>query len=332
MRLLVTGGAGYVGGFTTRMLLRAGHDVTVIDDLSNGTRRAADGAELIVADITDVTAVRELMARLRPEAVLHFAALKSVAESWEQPERYQQVNVEGTRNLLAAMAEVGTRMMVFSGSCAIYGTPSRLPVDESCDPAPLNPYGRTKLDAEAELAAAERSSGVRSVALRYFNAAGAELDGSIGESLVGAANLVPVVMRTALGLQEQVEIFGRNHPTPDGTAIRDYVHVLDLAEAHLAALDYLAGGGGSAVANLGTGRGASVAQVITLAEAITGRAIPTHDAAARDGDAAAVWADATRARQLLGWQARYEIDDILRSAWAWHSSGGEDTGGGTAVR
>jgi UDP-arabinose 4-epimerase len=322
MRLLVTGGAGYVGGFTSRLLARAGHDITVVDDLSFGLREAAASTELVVADLTDADATRRVLQRVRPEAVLHFAALKSVAESWKDPERYRRVNVGGTRTLLAAMAEVGTTMLVFSGSCAIYGIPSRLPVDETSPAAPLNPYGQSKWEAEEAIAAAQREWGLQATTLRYFNAAGAELDGSIGERLEGAVNLIPAVMRAALGLAPYVEVFGRNLPTPDGTAIRDYVHVLDLAQGHLDALEYLAAGGASAVVNLGTGRGASVAEVIAAAEAISGVTIPTHDAPARDGDAPAIWADASRARALLGWQVQYGLDAIVRSAWAWHSRAG----------
>jgi UDP-glucose-4-epimerase GalE len=319
MKLLVTGGAGYIGGFTTRLLARNRHDVVVLDDLSSGHRSALDSARLVVADIRDTPKIRRLLLDLRPDAVLHFCALKSVAESWLEPDRYHAVNVLGTRTLLEAMRDAGVSALVFSSSCSIYGLPDVLPVLESQPPAPLNPYGRSKWQAELEIAKAHDDWGLRYCTLRYFNAGGAAADGSIGESLRGSSNLVPVVMRTALGLAPTVPVYGTDFETADGTAIRDYVHVADLATAHARALDYLMDGGNAAAVNVGTGMGHSVLEVISLAEQVTNRQIPYADVGRRDGDAPAIWADVTLGQRLLGWHAAHGIKDILDSAWLWHS-------------
>ena len=318
MKVLVTGGAGYIGQFVTRALLRQGHHAVVVDNLSTGKRAAIGDADFLQVDITDGTAMRRAMHALGPDAVFHLAAMKSVADSWRQPERYMEVNVQGTAELLRAMADVGAGMLVYSGSCAIYGVPNRLPIDESQPAAPLNPYGETKWLAEQEIARAQNDWGLRCCALRYFNAAGAEMDGSAGEDLEHATNLVPTVMKAALRRIAYVPIYGTDYSTPDGTAIRDYVHVLDLAQAHLDAFKYLESGGESAAMNLGTGIGTSVRGLIETAKQVTGRPIPVREYERRPGDAPAVWADATVARQSLEWQPRYGIDDIVSSAWRWH--------------
>jgi UDP-glucose-4-epimerase GalE len=319
LRLLVTGGAGYIGGFATRLLIREGHQVVVVDDLSSGRRGAVGEAELVVADITDSAAMSRVLGDFVPHAVLHFSALKSVADSWHEPDRYHAVNVLGTRTLLEAMRRAGVSALVYSGSCSIYGLPDALPVVESQPAAPLNPYGESKWLAELEIAKAHDDWGLRYCTLRYFNAGGAAADGSIGESLLGSSNLVPVVMRTALGLAPTVPVFGTDFETADGTAIRDYVHVADLATAHARALEYLMGGGNAAAVNVGTGSGHSVLEVISLAEQVTNRQIPFTDAGRRDGDAPAIWADVTLGQRLLGWRAAHGITDILDSAWRWHS-------------
>jgi UDP-glucose-4-epimerase GalE len=320
MRLLVTGGAGYIGGFTTRLLAAAGHEVTVLDNLEAGDARAVGAANLVVGDICDRDATAALLREREVEAVLHFAALKSVAASWHESERYRAVNVGGTRALLDAMADAGVHMLVYSGTCAVYGTPHRLPVDETAPVAPLNPYGATKLQAERLVQLAARRRGLRYCSLRYFNAAGASADGLLGEDPETAVSLVPMVIKAALGQIPFVPVYGTDYPTPDGTAIRDYVHVEDLANAHALALEYLVDGGASEIFNLGTGQGSSIRQVISAAERVAGRPIPVRAEPRRDGDPAAIWADARRANQLLGWRARYGVEEIVASAWRWQAS------------
>jgi UDP-glucose-4-epimerase GalE len=319
LRLLVTGGAGYIGGFATRLLLREGHDVVVVDNLSSGHGSAIDNAKLVEADVADGAAMRNLLRDFAPDAVLHFSALKSVAESWREPDRYHAVNVVGTRTLLEAMRDTGVSALVYSGSCSIYGRPDVLPVDESQPAAPLSPYARSKWLAELEVANAHDDWGLRYCTLRYFNAGGAEPDGFTGERLAVSTNLIPVVMRTALGLAPSVPVYGTDYETADGTAIRDYVHVADLARAHERAVDYLISGGNAAVVNVGTGVGHSVLEVISTAEQVTNHPIPFVDVGRRDGDAPAIWASVDLAEQLLGWRAVHGIDDILASAWRWHS-------------
>jgi UDP-arabinose 4-epimerase len=320
MRVLVTGGAGYIGGFTTRALLEAGHEVTVVDNLVAGNARAAGGASLVVADLADQAALEELLAARRVEAVMHFAALKSVAQSWVEPEHYRDVNVTGTRHLLAAMQAAGTELLVYSSTCAVYGTPETSPVDESYPTAPMNPYGETKLEAEAAIREVAHGGGPRYCSLRYFNAAGADAAGRFGEDPAHSVALVPSVIKAVLGDMPFLPVYGTDYPTPDGTAVRDYIHVEDLAQGHLRALHYLAGGGESQVLNLGTGRGTSVREVIAAVETATGKVVPVREEDRRRGDPAAIWADASRAHAKLGWQAEYGIEDIVASAWRWQSA------------
>jgi UDP-glucose 4-epimerase len=317
MRLLVTGGAGYIGSITARLLREAGHEVTVVDDLSAHRNAGTDG-DLVVADIRDTAGLNTLLRERSVEGVMHFAALKSVADSWRRPEEYHQVNVGGTVSLLDAMPHAQVPLLVFSGTAAIYGAPKTLPVTEEELAAPLNPYGETKLLAEREIAARAARGDVRFCTLRYFNAAGATLDGSMGEQAADAPNLVPVVIGAALGKRSHVPIYGTDYSTDDGTAERDYVHVLDLAAAHLLALEYLRDGGESAAFNLGTGRATSVREIVAAAERITGRPIPVREEPRRAGDAPAIWADPTRANQRLGWTAHYGTDEILETAWRWY--------------
>jgi UDP-glucose-4-epimerase GalE len=319
MRLLVTGGAGYIGGFTTRLLANAGHEVTVLDTLEAGDERAVGGAELVVGDICDRAAVAALLRERGVQAVLHFAALKSVRASWHEPDRYRAVNVSGTRALLDAMADAGVGVLVYSGTCAVYGTPRHLPVDETAPVAPLNPYGATKLQAERLVQMGGERQSLRYCSLRYFNAAGASADGRYGEEPEAAVSLVPMAIKAALGQIPFLSVFGTDYPTPDGTAIRDYVHVEDLARAHAQALDYLADGGASEVLNLGTGQGMSVRQVISMTEQVAGRSIPVRLERRRDGDPAAIWADSSRANRVLGWRAGLGIEEIVTSAWRWQS-------------
>jgi len=317
--ILVTGGAGYIGSETGRLLVEAGHDVTVLDDLSHGHRAAVGSIGLVVGDIRDRALVASILRERRAEAVIHFAALKSVEDSVADPGSYFDVNVGGTLAVLQAMAETGVTRMVFSSSCAVYGTPDRSPVDEGAALAPMNPYGESKLASERLLPWFEAAHGIHAAVLRYFNAAGAAEDGSAGEDWTDAPNLIPVVMQVAAGRRPAIRIFGTDLPTPDGTAIRDYIHVTDLAEAHRCALEAIERDRASITVNVGTGVGASVQEVIDAARRITGRPIPSEAAPRREGDPSAIWADTTRAETALGWRATRTLDDIIRTAWAWHS-------------
>jgi UDP-glucose 4-epimerase len=329
MRLLVTGGAGYIGSQTVRLLRRAGHDVVVLDNLEQGHPAAIDDARLVVGSIADRGVVRPLLADGGFEAVVHFAGLKAAGESVEDPARYLDVNVGGTLALLAELDRAGIGAFVFSSSCAVYGEPDHVPVDETAPSRPTTPYGESKLLVERALPWYE-GRGLRSVALRYFNAAGAELDGSHGEDSPEPTNLFPVVVRAALGRGPAVEVFGTDYPTADGTAIRDYVHVVDLAEAHVAALAYLADGGAATALNLGTGRGSSVRDVIGAVESASRRLVPTVMSGRRAGDVAAIWADPSRAAATLGWRATRPLQAIAESAVRWaelHPDGYEDRAG-----
>jgi len=320
MRVLVTGGAGYIGSHTVSRLLTDGHAVAVLDSLAHGHAAAVPGVPLHVGDVRDGSLVRDILRQHRADAVIHFAASKSVGESVADPGRYFDVNVTGSLALLRAMAEAGVGRLVLSSTCAVYGTPDELPVAESSPVRPENPYGESKFLMERMAAWFEGPYGIRTVALRYFNAAGAALDGSNGEDWRRAENLIPVVMKVAAGHSPAVDVFGTDYPTPDGTAIRDYVHVLDLADAHTLALQHLVDGGASATVNLGTGRGASVLEVVEAARAATGRPIETRARPRRPGDPSAIWADGRLARDLLGWEPRYDLDAIVASAWRWHAS------------
>lgn len=318
MRVLVTGGAGYIGSHTVAALRVAGHDPIVLDTLQYGHPSAIPGVQLVVGDAGDRALVRDLIERHRVEAVIHFAAQKSVAASIADPGSYFEANVTGSMELMRAMADRGLSRLVISSTCAVYGTPGELPVREVSPLRPENPYGESKLMVERMAPWFEVAHGLRTVALRYFNAAGAALDGTNGEDWRRAENLVPVVLGVAAGRREAVDVYGTDYPTPDGTAIRDYVHVLDLADAHVRALDHLARDGASITLNLGTGRGASVTEVIAAARAVTRRPIEAREAPRRPGDPAAIWADGQLAHEVLGWTARHDLASIVSSAWAWH--------------
>jgi UDP-glucose 4-epimerase len=316
VRVLVTGGAGYIGSQTVRLLKSAGHEPVVLDTLEHGDRRSVPGVELVEGSIADARLVRQLLAERGIEAVLHFAALKAADESVREPGRYFDTNVGGSLTVLAAMEAAGVDRFVFSSSCAVYGEPETLPIDEDAPVRPENPYGESKLLVERALPWFA-ANGLSYVSLRYFNAAGAQLDGQHGEDWRQAPNLVPMAIKAALR-QTPLQIFGTDYPTPDGTAVRDYVHVVDLAAAHVAALDHLAAGRPSTVLNLGTGRGASVREVIDAVERASGCTIEAIEAPRRPGDPAAVWADSRRAEQTLGWTAKHGIGEIVDSAVRWH--------------
>lgn len=317
--VLVTGGAGYIGSVTVEALRAAGRPVVVLDNLSRGHRAAVDPQiPFYEGDIADGALVRQVIDEHHVDACVHFAALTYVGESVEQPHRYYENNLAATLRLLDALHAGGVGRFVFSSTCATYGEPQRVPIDETHRQQPANPYGWTKLFVEHQLAMFESNYGMRHVALRYFNAAGG-ID-TRGEDHTPESHLIPLALQVALGQREGLTVFGLDYDTPDGSCVRDYVHVEDLARAHLAALDHLAQGGDSLQLNLGTGQGYSVLDVIESARRITGHDIPAKHGERRTGDASRLVADASKALSELSWQAqRPDLDDIVRSAWAWHS-------------
>lgn len=327
MSVLVTGGAGYIGSHVTRELLHCGERVVVVDLQPAAPAALAREPQLRYecGDIRDGRLLDRLFTDEKVDSVIHLAALKSVAESMTDPGAYFANNVGGSLELVQAMSRAKVGAIVFSSSCGVYGEPERLPVDEGCRLQPANPYGESKLLVERMLTWFDELRSIRSVSLRYFNAAGASDDGRLGERWEGAVNLIPVVIEAALGRGPAVQILGTDYPTPDGTAIRDYIHVLDLADAHLRALDHLRSGRRSEVLNIGSGHGSSVREVIDIAAAIGNREVPTVVAPRRAGDPASVWADSSRAHQVLGWRARRGLPEIMASAWRWHAGLGAMT-------
>ncbi|WP_175910881.1 UDP-glucose 4-epimerase GalE [Burkholderia metallica] len=318
MKVLVTGGAGYIGSHTCKALAAAGHEPVAYDDLSTGHRDAVRWGPLVVADILDRAALSRAFALHRPDVVIHFAALAYVGESVLAPERYYTVNVAGTCTLLSAMRDAGVGRIVMSSSCATYGIPDVLPISERTPQRPINPYGFTKYAMERMAADFERAYGLKWVALRYFNAAGADPDGMIGECHEPETHALPLAIRAALGTGDAFQVMGTDYPTPDGSAIRDYVHVSDLADAHLKATAYLCSGGPSVALNLGTGNGTSVLDALRAVEAVTGRRVPTVIAARRPGDPPELYADATKAALVLGWRPRFTaIEPMVEHAAAW---------------
>ena len=321
--ILVTGGAGYVGSHACKALASADYMPVTFDNLSRGHRAAVRWGPLVEGDLADRAAIAAALRTHRIAAVMHFAAFAYVGESVGDPELYYRNNVGGTLNLLSAMREVGVAAIVFSSTCAIYGVPERVPIREDCPKAPLNPYGDTKLAVERALHWYAGAYGLRYAALRYFNAAGCDPDGEIGEDHEPETHLIPRVLRAALGTGTPVEVYGTDYPTPDGTAIRDYIHVSDLADAHVRALADLAAGGGSTALNLGTGTGASVREVIAAVERVSGRPVPFSAAARRAGDPPELVADPALARVRLGWRPRHsDIETIVRTALAWETGRG----------
>ena len=318
--ILVTGGAGYVGSHACKALAQAGYRPVVYDNLSRGHREAVRWGPLVEGDLRDSARLAAAFRTHRVAAVMHFAAFAYVGESVADPAAYYANNVGGTISLLAQMRNAGVDRLVFSSTCAIYGVPQTVPIREDARVAPVNPYGETKLAVERMLHAYSAAYGLRYAALRYFNAAGADPDGEIGENHEPETHLIPLVLRAALGRGGPIEIYGADYPTPDGTAVRDYIHVTDLADAHVRALADLAAGGDSVALNLGTGSGASVREVIAAVERVAGRPVPRRQAARRPGDPPQLVADAALAAARLRWRPRHsDLEMIIRTALAWES-------------
>ncbi|MDB5390007.1 MAG: galE 3 [Planctomycetaceae bacterium] len=318
MRLLITGGAGYIGSHATRLFLAEGHDVWVFDNLSRGHLAAVPDSRLIVGDLADRVSLESVLRKRKIEAVVHFAALTYVGESVQNPGRYYENNVAGTANLLEAIRNCSVNRLVFSSTAAVYGNPERVPIQESDSKQPINPYGRTKYFIEQMLADYASAYGIGYAALRYFNAAGASPEGDIGEDHEPETHLIPLVLQVALGQRPLIDVFGTDYPTPDGTCVRDYIHVNDLARAHLRALECIRPGEGRAF-NLGTGRGYSVKEVVAACHEVTGRGIAVKEVPARAGDPAELIASPQLALQQLEWRPRYtDLRETIETAWKWH--------------
>jgi UDP-glucose-4-epimerase GalE len=315
--VLITGGAGYIGSHTARLLQEMGRAVVVLDTLELGYRDAIDGIDLVVGDIADDRLVGKVCRKYDVDSVIHFAAYKAVGESVSQPLRYYRNNVAASIMLVQTLLEHDVKHLVFSSSAAVYGTPDSAPVNEDAELRPQSPYAQSKADVEQFLTACD-AIGLRSVCLRYFNAAGAHESGDMGEDWSLTANLVPVVMKVLFGAESVLDIFGDDYPTADGSCVRDYVHVSDLADAHVKALDYLSSGGASIICNVGTGQGTSVKQLIEITESVTGRSLPHRISDRRPGDPASVYADPTLIRAVLGWRATRDLREIIASAYRWH--------------
>lgn len=317
MRVLVTGGAGYIGSHACKALAAAGHEPIVFDNLSTGHDWAVKWGPLIRGDVNDADALNAAMAGHAPDAVMHFAALSVVGDSVDQPDLYYRTNVSGTLNLIDAMLTHEVTRIVFSSTCATYGEPEEMPLTEETPQHPVNPYGQSKMMVEQMLKDFSVSGRIGAVALRYFNAAGADPETQIGEEHDPETHLIPIILQAAAGKRASISIFGQDYDTPDGTCIRDYIHVMDLAAAHIAALDHTAPGTFTAF-NLGTGKGNTVREVIDTAKRVTGREFDVVDAPRRPGDAPVLIADATKAQAELGWTPYYtSLDDIVGTAWEW---------------
>jgi UDP-glucose-4-epimerase GalE len=320
MRVLVTGGAGYIGSHTCCLLAERGFEPVVFDNLSEGHRWAVQWGPLVEADLCDGAAIRDAIRAHRIEAVVHFAAFTYVGESMGDPGKYFRNNTANTINLLDAMRDTGVGRIVFSSTCATYGDPERIPLDEDHPQRPVNPYGESKLMIEKALHWYGVAHGLKAVCLRYFNASGADPEIRTGENHRIETHLIPLAIEAALGIRGQLSIFGDDYPTPDGTAVRDYIHVNDLADAHIRALDYMAGGGNSEKFNLGVGQGYSVREVLSCVERVGGKPVPAQVAPRREGDPPVLVANAARAARVLGWTPRFDtLESIIHTAWRWHS-------------
>ncbi len=320
MKVLVTGGAGYIGSHTVRELTARDYDVIVLDTLERGNKQSILNVPFVQGDIGDAQRMDEIFQREKPDGVIHFAAYKAPGESMHEPAKYFRNNVAGTLTLIETMLKHHCHSIIFSSSCSIFGTPKQLPVTEDAPFGPESVYGESKLMVETMLRWFDKTSDLRSISLRYFNASGASLDNVIGEDWTVTGNLIPLVMKAALDKVPSAKIFGTDYPTPDGTAIRDYIHVVDLAVAHVKALEYVVRTGKSTAYNLGTGVGSSVKEVIDLTKKISGVDFKVELLPRRPGDPVSIYADSRKARAELDWKTQYNLEDIIGTAWRWHST------------
>ena len=318
VNILVTGGAGYIGSHTCLALAEKGYTPVVYDNLVNGHREFAQWGPLEQGDVRDRMRLEQVIRSYRPAAIIHFAGLIEVAESVANPIAFFDSNVSGSVNLFAAALQAGIDKVVFSSTCATYGIPQEIPMLENHPQSPISPYGTSKLLVEQILGDLSTYQGLRSVILRYFNAAGADMKGRIGEWHNPESHVIPIAIDVARGKRSLFKIYGSDYPTPDGTCIRDFIHVTDLADAHARSIDYLLAGGTSVALNLGTGRGTSVKQLVHAIETISNTCLPIELAARREGDPPELVADNTKAKITLGWQPIHELEDIVKSAWNWH--------------
>jgi UDP-glucose 4-epimerase len=317
--VLVVGGAGYIGSHTCLDLANKGFKPVVYDNFSNGHREFVKWGPAEEGDIRDRARLDEVLAKHKPDAILHFAALIEVGESVKDPVAFYENNVIGTLTLLSAAQAAGVKAFVFSSTCATYGLPQSVPLDESHQQVPINPYGRTKYIVEQALADYDQYKGLRSVVLRYFNAAGADFGGRIGEWHTPETHAIPLAIDAALGRRQGFKVFGSDYDTRDGTCVRDYIHVLDLADAHVRAVEYLLNGGDSVALNLGTGTGTTVKELLGTIETVSNRPFPVEYVGRREGDSTTLVANNDKARDILGWSPQYDLTEIIQSAWNWHA-------------
>ncbi|MFJ6324477.1 MULTISPECIES: UDP-glucose 4-epimerase GalE [unclassified Rhizobium] len=317
--VLVVGGAGYIGSHTCLDLANKGFQPVVYDNFSNGHREFVKWGPAEEGDIRDRARLDEVLAKYKPAAILHFAALIEVGESVKDPVSFYENNVIGTLTLLSAAQAAGVNAFVFSSTCATYGLPQSVPLDESHRQVPINPYGRTKYIVEQALADYDQYKGLRSVVLRYFNAAGADFEGRIGEWHTPETHAIPLAIDAALGRRQGFKVFGSDYDTRDGTCVRDYIHVLDLADAHVRAVEYLLRGGDSVALNLGTGTGTTVKELLGTIETVSNRPFPVEYVGRREGDSTTLVANNDKARDILGWSPQYDLTRIIESAWNWHA-------------
>ena len=321
MKVLVVGGAGYIGSHMVKMLSQAGHDVVTLDNLSNGYRDAVKYGEFVEGDIADSALLNQLFTDHQFDGVMHFASYIQVGESVEKPSMYYRNNVTNTQVLLDAMVEHGIKCFIFSSTAATFGEPDYTPIDEAHPQQPINPYGHSKLMVEQILADFDHAYGLKSVSLRYFNAAGADPEGELGERHIPETHLIPLVLQAASGRRDNITIFGTDYDTPDGTCVRDYIHIKDLCSAHLLGLEYLVNGGDSKAFNMGNGQGYSIKDVIEVAKSVTGNDFTVILGERRDGDPARLVADSTLLQSSLGWKPEYaDLEVIIRHAWEWEKN------------
>jgi len=319
MKILIVGGAGYIGSHINKELTKKGFETVVFDSLVKGHQEAIKWGEFFQGDLANIEDLRQVFSKYKIDAVLHFAAFIEVGESVKDPQKYYQNNVKNTLNLFQVMLENDVKKIIFSSTAATFGNPQYTPIDEKHPQIPINPYGQAKLMVEKILADYDFAYGLKYVALRYFNACGADLDNEIGENHTPESHLIPLILDAAIGKREDIKIFGTDYPTPDGTCVRDYVHVTDLAQAHILALQYLLDGNDSNSFNLGNGKGFSVKEVIDATKKVTGVDFKVTEVERRAGDPPELVADSTKAKQVLKWQPQYaDLETIVKSAWAWH--------------